>query len=412
MSEDIIIMKKKDLRKLYVIKAVYEGKENQETAGEHLQLSARQVRRLVKRFKEEGEEGIFHKNRGKQSKRKLKQEIQERIIELYRGYYKGFGPTFFTEKLNEKEAIKISDETVRKYLIGSGDWKKEKKKVKKIRKWRHRKTCKGAMLQLDGSHHNWFEDRGGKSVLMAYIDDATNEVYGRFYTYEGMEPAMDSFRRYIENNGIPISVYTDRHTTYKSPAQPSIEEEIDGRVPLSEFGRALVELGVELIHAHSPQAKGRVERLFETLQDRLVKEMRLEGISTIEEGNKFLEEYWPRHNKRFSVVPEEAKDVHRPVDIDLDRVFCKKVERVVRKDNTIEYKAGVYQVEEPVEGKKVMVEERLDGKIVLSDNGRLVKFTKIPWRPLSKQKNSSKRRIPTIPSLNHPWRKSKAVQKQ
>lgn len=403
-ERDIIVMRKKELHKLYAIKEVEEGRKSQRTAGELLNLSGRQVRRLVKRFREEGEEGITHKSRGKESKRKIRQELRDRVVELYRKGYEGFGPTLFTEKLREKEGIEVSDETVRKWLIYSGDWKKEKKRGRRIRRWRERRSCRGEMLQMDGSHHKWFEERGEKSVLMAYIDDATGDVYGRFYSYEGTKPAMDSFRRYIVKNGIPVSVYTDRHTTYKSPAEPSIEEEIEGRVPLSEFGRALAELGVVLIHAHSPQAKGRVERLFGTLQDRLVKEMSLEGISSIEEGNRFLEEYWPRHNQRFSVAPKDEKDLHRPVVVDLDRVLCKKEERVVKKDNTIEYKTDIYQIEEKVEGKNIMVEERLDDTIVLSEQGRLIKFKKIPWKPLHQQKSTPKRRVPSIPSPNHPWR--------
>ncbi|KJU83965.1 transposase [Candidatus Magnetobacterium bavaricum] len=147
------------------------------------------------------------------------------------------------------------------------------------------------MVQMDGSHHAWFEDRGTKCVFMGYIDDATNRVYGSFYGYEGTIPAMDSFKRYIMKYGIPMSVYLDKQTTYKSPAKPTIEDEINGREALSEFGRTLKELSVQLIHANSPQAKGRVERLFQTLQDRLVKEMRLRNISTIEEANKFLDQY-------------------------------------------------------------------------------------------------------------------------
>ena len=167
------------------------------------------------------------------------------------------------------------------------------------------------MVQMDGSHHDWFEGRGPYCVLMSYIDDATGKVSGRFYEYEGTIPAMDSFKRYIQKNGLPMSVYLDRHTTYKSTAKASIEEVLNEEVPLSEFERALKELEVKVIHATSPQAKGRVERLFRTLQDRLVKEMRLRGIRTIQEGNGFLKQYLPVYNRRFSVAPREEDDLHR-----------------------------------------------------------------------------------------------------
>jgi len=176
---------------------------------------------------------------------------------------------------------------------------------------------------MDGSHHDWFEGRGAGCVFMGYIDDARGEVFGRFYPYEGTIPAMDSFKRYIKKNGLPMSVYLDKHTTYKSTAKPTIQDELNNTQPLSEFERALKELGVEVIHANSPQAKGRIERLFGTLQDRVVKEMRLRGIRTIEEANCFLEEYLPLYNSRFAVCPKGKDNLHRPVGrgLELDGIL-------------------------------------------------------------------------------------------
>jgi hypothetical protein len=187
------------------------------------------------------------------------------------------------------------------------------------------------MVQIDGSHHAWFEDRGDPCVLMGYSDDATGDVFGGFYDYEGTMPAMDSFKRYIQKRGLPLKVYLDKHSTYKSTAKATIEEQLEGVGPLSEFERALKELGVEVSHAHSPQAKGRIERLFRTFQDRVIKEMRLRGIKTIEEGNRFLEQYLPLYNKRFSVRPREKDDVHRPLPmgIDLNAILCIKTERTL-----------------------------------------------------------------------------------
>ena len=191
----------------------------------------------------------------RESSRRLPEKLVARVVQLYQEKYQGFGPTLMSEKLLELEGIEISKETVRTWLIDAGQWQKGRK-VRTHRQWRERKGCLGEMLQLDGSHHDWFEGRRPKCVLMAYIDDATSKVYGRFYEYEGTIPAMDSFKRYIRKHGIPMSLYMDKHTTYKSTAEPSIEDEINGTKPLSEFGRALTELAVEIIHAHSPAGQG------------------------------------------------------------------------------------------------------------------------------------------------------------
>jgi hypothetical protein len=215
------------------------------------------------------------------------------VRQLYQEKYQGFGPTLTAEKLGELVGIQVSKESVRAWLMESGQWQ-QRRKAGAHRHWRERKSCFGEMLQLDGGHRDWFEGRRPKCVLMAYIDDATSRVYGRFYEHEGTVPAMDSFKRYIRKYGIPMSVYMDKHTTYKSTAEPSIEEEMTGIAPLSEFGRALTELEVDIIHAHSPQAKGRIERLFKTLQDRLVKEMTLRDIAAIEEANRYLDTVCPQ----------------------------------------------------------------------------------------------------------------------
>jgi hypothetical protein len=267
------------------------------------------------------------------------------------------------------------------------------------------------MVQMDGSHHTWFEDRGGPCVLMSYIDDATGEAFGRFYGYEGTIPAMDSFKRYIKKNGLPMRVYLDKHSTYKSTAKPKIEDELNDVGPLSEFERALRELVLEVSHAHSPQAKGRIERLFRTLQDRLVKEMRLRGIRTIGEGNQFLEEYLPLYNKRFSVRPKEKDDFHRPLakGADLDAILCIKTERALRNDFTVAHNRKLYQVEEMIKASKVMVQDRIDGSMIMIHKGRALRFKKITERPLREKKEPvvARRRKPYIPPTDHPWRRFK-----
>jgi hypothetical protein len=265
------------------------------------------------------------------------------------------------------------------------------------------------MVQMDGSHHDWFEGRGPWCVLMSYVDDATGRAFARFYEYEGTIPAMDSFKRYLKKYGIPMSVYVDRHTTYKSPAKPSIEDELNDTVPLSEFERALKELGVELIHAHSAQAKGRVERLFNTLQDRLVKEMRLRGIQTLQEANRFLKQYLPVYNRRFSVSPREDTDFHRPLpkDLKLDSIFCFKREGTLRNDFTVAYKKKLYQIEERMQASRVDLHERLDGSIKILSQGQSLKFRQIDARPARKddppRRRRKRRSLP--PSPDHPWKK-------
>jgi len=406
-GKDIIMASQRELKRLHIVQKVLEGSLKQTEATEILSLSSRQTGRIVGRIREEGPQGIVHRSRGRESNRKIPQELKDRVLELYRESYGGFGPTLAQEKLLERDGIRISDETLRNWLKGSGQWKK-RRKGRQHRQWRPRKDRYGEMIQADGSHHDWFEGRGPECVLMGYIDDATGKVYGRFYEYEGTIPAMDSFRRYIRKYGMPIRLYMDKHTTYKSPGKPTIEDDLNGTEPVSEFGRALRELGVQLIHAHSPQAKGRVERLFSTLQDRLVKEMRLLGIRSIAEANEFLKEYLPIYNKRFARKAAQPGNLHRavPKGLNLDRILCIKTERTVRNDFTIALDRKLYQIEESLTTKKVMVEEYISGSIAIFSRGKKVKFREIAVRPEKppKQPPMSPRRKTVTPAKDHPWR--------
>ena len=399
-GEDIIMVRQKELKRLHVIHKVIEGTLTQKDAADLVSLSERQVRRIVSRIRQEGDGGIRHRARGKPSNRKL--SFKQRIVALYRATYPDFGPTLFTEKLEEREGMTVSRETVRTWLLEDGLWKKHRRH-KTHRQWRERKDHYGEMLQMDGSHHDWFEGRGPKCVLMGYIDDATGRVYGRFYDYEGTIPAMDSLKRYITTYGIPLSVYLDRHTTYASWAR---RDEFQETEPMSQFGRALSELNVRKLHAYSPQAKGRIERLFHTFQDRLVKEMRLKGVSTIAQGNRFLSSYLPVYNRRFSVVPKEKEDLHRKPDIDLDTVLCIKTERTLKNDHTIQYNGTLYQIEDRIRAKKVTVEELIDGSMRICHKGLAVAFHKITQRPVKPEKERSF--VPKgkghRPALDNPWR--------
>lgn len=409
-EQDIIMATGKELRKLHIIRKALEGSISQIEAAEYLELSVRQVSRLQIRVKEEGDKGILHRSRGSRSHNAFDEEVYRRAIGLYRQKYHDFGPTLFSEKLHEDEGIRISDETARKWLIRAGLWQKARKRVKHYQRRQRRWQC-GQLVQIDGSHHRWLEDRGPKCVLMAYIDDATSRVYGRFYAYEGTIPAMDSFLRYIRKNGLPLSVYVDKHTTYKSPVRRNYY--FDDEETLSQFERAMKELGVQVIHAHSPQAKGRVERLFGTLQDRLVKELRLANISSIEEANIFLQKYLLKHNRRFAVKAAHAGDMHRklPQGLDLKRVLCKKKERRVRNDYTVSHNGKLYQIMEAFEQRTVMVEERLNGKMEIMLGDRTLPYIEIKERPEKERKTQSlirKRPSIAVPA-DHPYRKTREL---
>lgn len=401
--EDILTMSQQELKRLHVIRKAIEKSIKQHEAAEFLGLSQRQVGRLVKRVREESDKGIIHRLRGKQSHNATAKSIKDRALALCKGVYAGFNPTLASEKLFERDKIKLSRETLRQWFISEGI-AYDARHARPHRRWRPRRDHCGQMLQMDGSHHDWFEGRAKPCVLMGYIDDATSRVYARFYEYEGTFPAMDSFKRYILKYGLPLSVYFDRHSTYTGKGEGTIEDQLLDRKVLSHFGRALQELGVELIHAHSAPAKGRIERLFKTLQDRLVKEMRLARVQGILEGNKFLEKYLPVFNRQFSVEPANSKDMHRLLvsGVDLDRVFSVKTERTLRKDFTVIHEGRFYQVENNIRADKVIVEDRLSGRRIITYKGRSLRYKQITQRP---QKIKQPRRYFKPPVvMNNPWR--------
>lgn len=410
--KDMVTMSQEELRRLHVMHKVMEKVMTQADGAVKVELCERQVRRIIARIREDGDSGIIHRLRGKTSNRAMPEKVKNKVLELFRDKYGDFGPTLASEKLFERDKIKINDETLRCWLIERGIPYKRRKK-RPHRQWRERKRHYGEMIQMDGSHHDWFEGRGEPCVLMGYIDDATGKPFARFYAYEGTVPAMDSFKGYIKKHGVPLSVYLDKHTTYKSTGKPSIEDELNDTGPLSQFERALGELGVEVIHANSPQAKGRIERLFGTFQDRLIKEMRLRKISNIEQGNEFLEKYLPVYAKQFSVTAARAGDLHRPVPrgVVLNDILCVKTERVLRNDLTVVHNRQLYQIVDNIRAKKVIVREKINGSMSILYKGRTLKFKLIALRPqkqneaLKPVETSSKRTY--TPALDHPWRQCK-----
>ncbi|HNQ64540.1 MAG TPA: ISNCY family transposase [Smithella sp.] len=406
-ERDMVVMSLGELKRLKLIQSAIDRQISQKQVSGILRLSERQIRRLVRAVREEGDKGIINRSRGRPSNRGLSAGTKENVIALYKEKYSDFGPTFATEKLWERDGIRLSDETLRNWLIGAGLWKKHRKRSA-YRQWRPRRSCFGEMVQMDGSHHDWLEGRGPKLVLMGYIDDATNTIYAKFYDYEGTLPAMDSFKGYVKKYGLPMSVYLDRHTTYKSSRKPTEWDEASDLKFLSQFERVLKELGVEVIHALSPQAKGRVERLFGVLQDRLVKEMRLHGIKTKDEANGFLETYLPQYNEKFRVCPANETDVHvrPPRHFNWDKYLCIKDQRTIRNDHTIAYNRKLYQLEEN-DSKKVHIEKRRDGSLLIISKGRALKYKEITERPkqmVAVKKDLRAYNRPPKPSKDHPWK--------
>lgn len=407
VGEDSVTMSAKELRRVHVLRQVRDKRLTQREASTLVGVTERQIRRLLRRVEQEGDQGLVHRGRGKPSNRRIPEKRKAKILKLYEERYGDFGPTLAVEKLTERDGITLSAETLRGWLLATGV-RHFRRRKRPHRAWRARKAHVGELVQLDGSHHDWLESRGPACVLMAYIDDASSRVFARFYDYEGTIPAMESFQRYVRRYGLPLALYADKHTTYQSPAEPTVAEQLAGAEPQSQFGRALRELGVELIAAHSPQAKGRVERLFKTLQDRLIKEMRLAGIATLEDANRFLEHYLPVYNRRFALAPAPPADLHRPIPPahELEGSLCLKTTRCLRKDFTIVHQGQLYQIDDTIRATHVQVEQRLDGTVRLTHHGRALGFHAIAARPVPVPAAKPLPRFhrPVTPKANHPWR--------
>lgn len=405
-GKDTVQMSVTELKRVHVIRQVMTKALRQREAGEVLGVTPRQVRRLIQRVRAEGDAGLVHRSRGTPSNRQSRPALKARALRLYAKHYRDFGPTLAAEKLAERHGITLSAETLRGWLRAAGVTHFQRRK-RPHRAWRARKAHRGELVQLDGSHHDWFEGRGPRCVLMAYIDDASSQVSARFYAYEGTIPALDSFRRYVMHYGLPLALYTDQHTTYKSSAQPTVDEQLADRPPHSQFERSLAELGVAVIHAHSPQAKGRVERLFKTLQDRLVKDLRLAGLTTLEAANQFLETWLPRYNQRFAIPPAQPADLHRPRPAcrDLDRSLCLKTTCVLRRDWTVAHHGQLYQIRDNIRATQVQVEERIDGTMRITHRGQPLTYQAIAARPRkpARLETRSRPQPPVKPRANHPW---------
>ena len=414
--KDIIQMTQNELRKLNVVHKIIDKKISLKKGSEKLGLSYRQVKRIVSRIRNQGDIGIIHVSRGRTSNNKLSEELHKSAVTLYQDKYYDFNLVHACEKLSENHKIKISSQTLSNWLDAEKIPRK-RKRGRKHRSWRERMHHPGELVQMDGSHHDWFEGRRSKCCLMGYIDDANNKTYMRFYEYEGTLPAMDSFKRFIRKNGLPIAVYCDKHTTYKSPKEPTVKEQLDDKAPRSQFQRALKELGVNPIFAHSAQAKGRIERLFETVQDRLVKELRLRNISTIDAANDFLEkEYLTKFNKQFCIKPIKEDSFYQKLlpGVNLNRILCIKIKRSVYKDFTVRYNNNLYQILNKTNTKRIVFEIDTKERLRIESNGKTLQFKKIIQRnPIVANKDLTKKRnkITHTPAETHPWKRAYAYER-
>jgi transposase len=381
-----------EAEKYKVISEVEGGYLKVGEAGGILGLSERQVYRIKARVKEEGARGVIHRSKGMRSPYWLKEKIRERIDHLYQGKYRGFNLTHMTEFLNEEEGIRVSRESVRQILLEKGSYAKQRRRPKH-RQWREPSSREGQMVQYDTSDHDWLEGRGPRLYLIKGVDDATSQVAGaKFVLADGAKQNMEVFWDLVRRRGIPLSVYVDRGSNFKTTRHQSIEDQLKGEYPLTQFARALEELGVKMIYAHSPQAKGRIERKFGVFQDRLCSEFRLHNISTLEDANHYLwEKFIPRHNRMFSRTAKEPGSAYRPLPkgLSLKDIFCLKAERVVAGDNTISYNGKTFQIL-PNEYRssyykaKVEVHEYLDDSINIFYRGK-----KLKHKPISMQRIKS-----------------------
>src|SRR5581483_3040612 len=341
-----LVMNRRERERLVVLSRVKDRELSRRDAAAVLSLSLRQVHRLYLRYLSEGDGGLVHRARGKPSVRRIDVQERARALALYRSTYQGFGPTLLAEKLGADHGVWVSHDTVRRWLISEGLLERSRK-GRRSRRRRIRKQKFGQMVQMDGSPHDWFEGRGPRCCLMVVIDDATGQMRGRFYQSETLAAAMEMFGCWCDEFGIPQSLYVDRAGIYRADREPTLDEIKSKRKPLTQFGRAMKELEVRLILAQSPQAKGRVERANGTLQDRLVKEMRLARISSIEQANAWLASsgFFQKLSERFGVKPIDSADAHRPVVMDLSSsVLCVKEKRSVSLDGCLQWQGQILQL--------------------------------------------------------------------
>lgn len=405
-------MSRKERERLCIFEQVKSKELSRAEGAEVLGISLRQMHRSYVRWLAEGASGLSHRSRGKASSRGVDVSERARGLAAYREHYRGFGPTFAAEKLGAKHGVWVSHDTVRRWLISAGLMEKGRR-GRRSRRRRERMARFGQMVQMDGSPHDWFEGRCGSCVLMTAIDDATGIRRGRFFASETLFAAMETFGLWCDRFGVPQSLYVDRHGIYRADRDPTAQELRQKKRPVTQFGRAMAEMNVGLILARSPQAKGRVERSNGVMQDRLVKEMRLAGISSIAAANAWLESsgFWEQIDEKFGVEPRESVDDHRPLVMRLADVLCVKDRRGVGLDGCVSYEGRVLQLQNPGRLKQVEVWSDADGGLTVLGDGRRLGWVELsaPARRLAREASRREKRGPVRNNKVHKPTKAQQI---
>jgi hypothetical protein len=416
-------LSEKERDRLKVLHEVKQGHLTQSQAAEQVGMSERGFRKLLKRFRKKKDSAVVHGLRGRRSNRGLPEETATKAVQAVRQEYRDFGPTLAAEYLDKDLQISLSRETLRQLMIREGIWKAKTQKISEVHVWRPRRSCQGELVQWDTSVHAWLEDRGpGKMYLIALIDDASSTLFGRFVPADSGEQHRRVLRAYVERYGRPQAVYTDKASLFQPTLAPGWKTEEPGPKNETQMGRAFRELGIEWIAAHSPQAKGRIERCFGTLQDRLVKGLRRAGAGTLEAANEYLEgEFLKDWNQRFTVQPDSGVNAHRPMNpaLDLESILSHVEQREVTNDYTVAWDGGRWQIPKAVvrpglRRSSIRVEERLDGTLQARIGEQFVTLTvcakAVKFGITSERKRPARRHVP--PPGQSRWMQHFSVAKQ
>jgi len=424
-----LTMSEKELEQIGIFEQLRIRKIKQKDAAATLSITTRQLRRKIKLYELHGAKSLAHQSRGRASNNQTSQGQLDLAINLIRSKYHDFAPTLAHEKLLESYNFKFSAERLRQEMVKEGLWQAKSRKKTRVFQLRERRACFGELLQIDGSPHDWFEGRAPRCNLNATIDDATGDVSFDFSKTETTKDYFVLLKAYFTTHGLPVAIYSDKHSIFrvntpsnldfKKPSRDKENGEYDG---LTQFGRAMKELGIELIFANTPQAKGRIERLNQTLQDRLVKEMRLKNISSISEANQFCKSFAEKFNRKFTRKPSSEVNMHRPLDpkIDLDSILCIKEYRYLSKNLSFQYQNYIYQIkisreicERRLRGSEITIFDHCDDRITLRDkHNNLFDYTVIKKLPKTKATSSKelnqaldqlKNRV--IKNAQYPWEK-------
>ena len=391
-------MSKQELRRIEVLTEVLAGSRTTESAAGVLGMSLRQVQRLVARYRDGGGGALIHKSRGRPASNKLGQGVRELVLELVRQNYRDFGPTLAAEVLLERHGVEVSRETLRKWMVEAGVWLSRKQR-RSFHQPRLRRESLGELVQIDGSEHRWFEHRGEPCTLLVFIDDATSRLMQlRFVPSESTSSYFEALQGYLATHGCPVAFYSDKHSVFR------INRDAQGGSGMTQFGRALAELNIEILCANSSQAKGRVERANRTLQDRLVKDLRLENVCDVDTGNAFLPGFLERFNERFALSAAKPGNLHRALTIKTDRladILCHREQRYVSEHLTMSYNRKQIILErnelsEGLGGKYVDLYEFPDGKLEVRAKGH-----SLPYRLISKDQRVSHTAIVENKRLSH-----------